>query len=311
MGLEPMVERTPILTVFCYGVLIVGTIASLTPLYLALGTASVASSELNEAGIAIGFGRYLWENLGLAWQRADLGRALFNSLVVAGLVVAGKLVLATLSAYAIVYFRVGYSRWIFWLVLVTIMLPLEVRIVPTFAVASNALGPIQALLDRTGLGWVLTHLFGIRINIAWNLIDTYAGLALPLTATATGTFLFRQFFMTIPPELSEAARLDGAGPLRFFWDILLPLSRTNLAALATLMFLGSWNMYLWPLLVTTDPAMRTAVIAVAGFQPVAGDIFVPEWNLMMAAALIVVVPPIFVIAVAERHFVKGLTGGRS
>ena len=301
MGLEPMVERTPILTVFCYGVLLLGTIASLTPLYLALGTASVASSELNEAGIAFGFGRHLWENLGSAWQRADLGRALFNSLVVAALVVTGKLALSTLSAFAIVYFRVGYSRWIFWLVLVTIMLPLEVRIVPTFAVASNALGPLQALVD----------LFGIRINIAWNLIDTYAGLALPLTATATGTFLFRQFFMTIPPELSEAARLDGAGPLRFFWDILLPLSRTNLAALATLMFLGSWNMYLWPLLITTDPAMRTAVIAVAGFQPVAGDVFVPEWNLMMAAALIVVIPPVFVIAIAERHFVKGLTGGRS
>jgi sn-glycerol 3-phosphate transport system permease protein len=221
-----------------------------------------------------------------------------NSLIVAGGVTAGKIVIAALSAFSIVYFRYRLRMLMFWLIFITLMLPLEVRIVPTYAVAADALRPFQGLINVFGFGIDLPE---------WNLLNSYSGLILPLVATATGTFLYRQFFLTVPDELAEAAKMDGAGPMRFFLQVLMPLSRTNMAALATIMFVWSWNQYLWPLLVVTDHAnYATATMQLQKVVP--GPLFgqPPVWNIAMAANLIVLFPPVLVTILLQRWFVRGL-----
>jgi sn-glycerol 3-phosphate transport system permease protein len=218
----------------------------------------------------------LFANYAEAWQRAHMGRMLVNSAIVALGVAAGKIVISLLSAFAIVYFNFRGKQVVFWMIFVTLMLPVPVRIVSTYNVISV-------------LGWV----------------DTYWGLTVPLMASATGTFLFRQFFQTIPDSLAEAAQLDGAGPLRFLWSILLPLSKANVAALFVILFVYGWNEYLWPLLVTNTPQMRTAVIGIEALVPRSGS-QLPEWNIIMAAAIMVLVPPVAVIVAMQRWFVKGL-----
>ena len=245
------------------------------------------------------------ENVAEAWARADLGRKLVNSIVFAGGVALGKVFIAALSAFSIVFFRYRGRMLIFWLIFITLMLPLEVRIVPTYAVAANALGPYQTILDLTGITWLIEQLTGYRIALQWGLLNTYTGLILPLIATATGTFLYRQFFLTIPDELVEAAKMDGAGPLRFFKDILLPLSRTNMAALGTIMFVWAWNQYLWPLLVTTDAAHGTAVMELKESSSPA-SFGIPDWNVAMAGTLIIMLPPLVVVILMQRWFVRGL-----
>ena len=186
---------------------------------------------------------------------------------------------------------------------------LEVRIVPTYAVAANALTPFQAILDWTGISWLIATLSGVEVALEWNLLNSYTGLILPLVATATGTFLYRQFFLTIPDELVEAARMDGAGPLRFLWDVLIPLSKTNIAALATIMFVYAWNQYLWPLLVVTDRAnYGMVVVQLSDLVPdqltTGGG--TPTWHLAMAATLVVMLPPIAIVILMQRWFVRGL-----
>jgi sn-glycerol 3-phosphate transport system permease protein len=178
------------------------------------------------------------------------------------------------------------------------MLPLEVRIVPTYAVAADALRPFQSMLDFAGISIDLPQ---------WNLLNSYSGLILPLVATATGTFLYRQFFLTVPDELTEAAKMDGAGPLRFFLEVLMPLSKANMAALATIMFVWSWNQYLWPLLIVTDHQnFATATMQLQKVVP--GPLFgePPVWNVAMAANLIVLAPPVLVTILLQRWFVRGL-----
>jgi sn-glycerol 3-phosphate transport system permease protein len=222
-----------------------------------------------------------WPSTGLlanyaeAWQRAQMGRMLLNSAIVAVGVAVGKIVISLLSAFAIVYFDFRGKNVVFWMIFVTLMLPVPVRIVSTYQVVSV-------------LGWV----------------NTYWGLTVPLMASATGTFLFRQFFRTIPDSLAEAAQLDGAGPLRFLWTILLPLSKANMAALFVILFVYGWNDYLWPLMITNTPEMRTAVIGIETLVPRTSQL--PEWNIAMAAAMMVLLPPVTVIVVMQRWFVKGL-----
>jgi sn-glycerol 3-phosphate transport system permease protein len=200
---------------------------------------------------------------------------MFNSLVMALGITVGKIAISIISAYAIVYFRFPFRMFFFWIIFLTLMLPVEVRILPTYKVVAD-------------LG----------------LLNTYAGLTLPLIASATATFLFRQFFMTVPDELAEAARVDGAGPVRFFVTILLPLSRTNIAALSVILFIYGWNQYLWPLLITTDTDMTTIVMGIQRMLFVADS--VPEWNLTMATAMLAMLPPVVVVLVMQRQFVKGL-----
>jgi sn-glycerol 3-phosphate transport system permease protein len=200
---------------------------------------------------------------------------LFNSTVVALSITLGKIAISIISSFAIVYFRFPLRMFFFWMIFVTLMLPVEVRIIPTFQVIAD-------------LG----------------MLNSYAGLTLPLIASATATFLFRQFFLTIPDELAEAARIDGAGPLRFFWDVVVPLSKTTMAALFVIQFIYGWNQYLWPLLITTDESMYTVVIGIK--RMIVGGDAANEWNLVMATAMLALLPPAVVVLLMQKWFVKGL-----
>ncbi|MCR9195436.1 MAG: ABC transporter permease subunit [Hyphomonas sp.] len=284
-------------------VLIVGLTISLGPIYVAFVAASHPVESFGE-GVPIWFGDQIMENFAMAWQRGDFGQQLLNSTIVALIVTAGKCLLATTAAFSITYFQWPGRAVVFWLVLLTLMLPLEVRIIPSYEIAANLLDPVQTIANVTGLTALIEAVGGIRIDLKLSLLDSYAGLTLPLMATVTGTFLFRQFYLTIPDALVDAARLDGAGPFRFFIHILLPLSKTNLAALATISFIFGWNQYLWPLLITTEPEMRTAVIGLQAMIPGVDDL--PLWNHAMAATLIVVTPPVAIVLLLQRWFVRGL-----
>jgi sn-glycerol 3-phosphate transport system permease protein len=203
------------------------------------------------------------------------GPMLLNSLIMAVVIAVGKIAISIISAFAIVYFRFPFRVFFFWLIFVTLMLPVEVRIIPTFQVVADL-----------------------------SMLNSYAGLTIPLIASATATFLFRQFFMTVPEELMEAARVDGAGPLKFFRDILLPLSITNIAALFVILFIYGWNQYLWPLLITTDQSYYTVVMGIQRLATAADAD--PRWNLVMAAVILAALPPVLVILFMQRLFVKGL-----
>jgi sn-glycerol 3-phosphate transport system permease protein len=207
--------------------------------------------------------------------REPVGVMLLNSLIMALTIALGKIAISILSAYAIVYFRFPFRMWIFWMIFMTLMLPVEVRIYPTYKIAADL-----------------------------HLLDSYAGLTLPLIASATATLLFRQFFMTVPDELLEASRIDGAGPFRFFWDTLLPLSRTNMAALFVILFIFGWNQYLWPLLITTRDDMQTIVIGIR--KMITTSDALTEWPVVMATAVLAMLPPVAVVILMQKLFVRGL-----
>ncbi|MBN9045291.1 MAG: ABC transporter permease subunit [Rhizobiales bacterium] len=300
-----MVERSRLFDIFTQVVLLLGFLAALGPIALVVIAASQNLQEVNTVPMPLHPGSDLWHNLTLAWSRARLSTGLVNGIAFATAVAAGKVVLSAISAFSIVFFNYRGRIAIFWIIFVTLMLPLEVRIVPTYAVASNVLGPYQAILDLTGITALINWITGIRISMEWGMLNSLSGLTLPLVATVTGTFLYRQFFMTIPNELVEASRMDGSGPLRFFIEVLLPLSKSNMAALFTIMFIWAWNQYLWPLLVTTDPDHAVAVTNLKYLIP-DGEGGPPEWNVAMAGTLIVLLPPLVVVIVMQRWFVRGL-----
>jgi sn-glycerol 3-phosphate transport system permease protein len=304
-----MIQRTPILDLLTYGILVVGVAIVVLPLWFIFVAASLTLQEVNTPNVHFIPGDQLLVNMASAWKRASLGVKLLNSLIMAVGVAGGKVAIAAITAFALVFFRFPGRTIVFWLIFATLMLPLEVRIVPTYAVAANALSPFQIIAEHLGFAWAWQAVTGIELKLEWNLLNTYTGLILPLIATATGTFLYRQFFMTIPDELVEAAKMDGAGALRFFRDILTPLSRTNIIALFTIMFLYAWNEYLWPLLITTDQVnFGNATIALRQLVPnistTGGG--TPDWNVAMAGALIVMLPPLLVVVLLQSFFIKGL-----
>lgn len=306
-----MIERTPVLNFATHAILVGGLLIAFLPMWLVFVAATLTIEQINSPPISLIPGGELFTNLAAAWNRADLGTRLLNSLFVAVAVAAGKIAIASITAFAIVFFRFPGRMLVFWMIFVTLMLPLEVRIVPTYAVAANALAPLQAVLELLGIAWLWRMATGVELALEWNLLNSYTGLILPLVATATGTFLFRQFFMTIPAEIVEAARMDGARPLRFLRDMLIPLSKTNIAALFTIMFIYAWNQYLWPILVTTDRAnYGTAVMELKRLIPTAATTGggTPDWNVAMAGCLIVMLPPLVVVALMQRYFVRGLIG---
>jgi sn-glycerol 3-phosphate transport system permease protein len=299
-----MVERTPILDMLTQVLLFLALVAALAPFGIVAIAATHDLRTVNQVPMPLIPGHDLAKNIAEAWARADLGRKIVNSILFAGGVAAGKVIIAGLSAFSLVFFRYRGRVLIFWLIFITLMLPLEVRIVPTYAVAANVLSPYQTLLDLAGISWLIEKVTSVRISLQWGLLNTYTGLILPLIATATGTFLYRQFFRTIPDELVEAAKMDGAGALRFLKDILVPLSKTNMAALGTIMFVWAWNQYLWPLLVTTDAAHGTAVMELKELIP--GSFGIPDWNVAMAGTLVIMLPPLIVVVLMQRWFVRGL-----
>ena len=277
-----MVEHRPLGSIVSHLVLIAGVAIVALPLYVGFVASTLSFDQVTAVPMQMTLGTHLLENYGAVLlhgstvgSKAPVGQMMWNSLVMALAIAIGKIVISMLSAFAIVYFRFPLRKTFFWMIFVTLMLPVEVRILPTYQVVAS-------------LG----------------MVDTYAGLTLPLIASATATFLFRQFFLTVPEELAEAARIDGAGPMRFFVDILLPLSRTSIAALFVIMFIYGWNQYLWPLLVTTREDMYTVVIGIK--RMVAGGDTLIEWQFVMATAMLALLPPAVVVLVMQRWFVKGL-----
>jgi len=277
-----MVEHRPLLNLLSHAILLFGVAIVAFPVWIAFVASTHSSQELMSGVVPFLPGDQLVANYrqilfdGMSTSGAPpIGLMLLNSLVMALGIAVGKIVISLLSAFAIVYFRFRFRTAIFWIIFVTLMLPVEVRILPTYDVTA-----------RLGL------------------LNSYSGLILPLIASATATFLFRQFFMTVPEELTEAARIDGAGPLKFFLDILLPLSRTNIAALFVILFIYGWNQYLWPLIVTTSESYYTVVMGIQ--RLVTSAEMLPQWHLVMATAVLAMLPPVVVIVLMQRLFVKGL-----
>src|SRR5271154_4787006 len=265
-----------------HAVLLAGLALVLFPVYVAFVASSLTLRDILDApmtlipgpDLAANFRAALTEGT-IATSGQGVGAMMANSLVMALAIAVGKIAISLPSAYAVVFFRFPLRRLCFWAIFVTLMLPVEVRIIPTYQVAADL-----------------------------RLIDSYAGLALPLIASATATLLFRQFFLTIPDEIVEAAKLDGAGPWRFLIWIAIPLSRTNIAALFVILFIYGWNQYLWPLLVTNSPAMTTIVIGIR--QMIGNGDAQTAWQLVMATALLAMLPPVAIVLATQRWFVAGL-----
>ncbi|MEN8212306.1 MAG: ABC transporter permease subunit [Thermodesulfobacteriota bacterium] len=301
-----MVEKTPLLDVFTYTFLIVGIFIVGFPIIYSLIAATLPLEDVSRVPMPLIPGDQFMVNIKEAWSRGDLGTQILNSFLMASGITFGKIVISMIGAFSIVYFDYKFRVVAFASVFCTLMLPVEVRILPTYEMAANVLTPVQALWDllhlNTVVSWFSSH--DISVNLNWSLLDSYTGLILPLIASATCTFLFRQFFLTVPEELCEAAKIDGASPMTFFRKILFPLSKTNIAALVVIEFVYGYNQYLWPLLITTNPKMTTAVIGLQNLIPQADDL--PEWNIALGAAVLVMLPPILVVLFMQRWFVKGL-----
>ena len=295
-----MVERTRGIDIACHVILILGGLLVCLPIYFAFVVGSHTVGDVLAVPPPWLPGREFLANAVAAWEKGNLGRLFVNSFIVAVGIAVGKIAVSLLSAFAVAYFRFRWRMLAFWLIFVSLMLPVEVRILPTYEAVANVALPLQWLIDALDVGrWL-----GIEIALDWNMMNSYGGLILPLIASATATFLFRQFFLTVPEELCEAARIDGAGALRFFRSILLPLSVPNMVALAIILFLYGWNQYLWPLLFTTDKDMATAVIGLKSLIPQSDS--EPAWNIAMNAALLVMLPPVVVVMLLQRWLVKGL-----
>lgn len=279
-----MVERRPWLTLLTHASLVLGVIVVAFPLYLTWVASTQSAQQIHQGNpMSLWPGDHFWETYRLTlWggtnsagsALAPMWPMMLVSLITALSIAVGKIAISLLSAFAIVYFRFPLRGLVFWMIFVTLMLPVEVRIAPTYEVVAN-------------LG----------------LLNSFAGLSVPLMASATATFLFRQFFLTVPDELVEAARIDGAGPMRFFLDVLLPLSITNIAAMFVIQFIYGWNQYLWPLLVTTDEGMYPVVLGIK--RLISGESWT-EWNVVMASAMLAMLPPALVVIGMQKWFVKGL-----
>jgi sn-glycerol 3-phosphate transport system permease protein len=291
-----MNERTPILDAVCHLILLVGAALVCLPIYFVFVTGSLSQPEIMRVPMSWLPGNQFLANMQTVLSNANFGRLLLNSFIIATGITVGKLAVSVIAAFAVTYFRFPFRMTVFWLIFMSLMLPIEVRIVPTYESAANVALPLNILGSWLGIQAL--------VDLDWNLVNTYSGLILPLIASATATFLFRQFFLTVPDELCEAARIDGASPWQFFRLILLPLSRSNIVALAIILFLMGWNQYLWPLLLTTDPAMANAVIGLKKLMPQSDSL--PTWHLLMNAALLTMLPPTLVILILQRWFVKGL-----
>lgn len=277
-----MVENRRFLTFFTHLFLIVSLIIMLFPVWVALMASTYSGPEINAGASLLVPGNHFIEN-----YRTTLtdtggitaipgGKMMLNSLFMALAISIGKIIISLMSAFALIYFRFPFRKTAFWLIFVTLMLPVEVRIIPTYQVMTDL-----------------------------NMLNSYAGLTVPLIASATATFLYRQFFLTIPDEIAEAARVDGAGPWRFFCDIIMPMSRTNTAALFVILFIYGWNQYLWPLLITPDASFETVVMGISKVRNAVGEF--PVWNIAMTLTILAALPPVLLVIVMRKMFVRGLT----
>jgi sn-glycerol 3-phosphate transport system permease protein len=278
-----MIEHRPFGSIMSHLIIILGLLVIAFPVWITVVAATHDSVRVTQVPFPLLPGDQFFINLKAMFSNSEeaiggipVGMMMLNSLIMALMIATGKIVISLLSAFAIVYFQFRFRMFFFWMIFVTLMLPVEVRILPTFEVVAD-------------LG----------------MLNSYWGLTIPLIASATATFLFRQTFLGVPDELLEAARIDGAGPMRFFFDILLPISRTSIAALFVILFIFGWNQYLWPLLITTDKSMYTIVMGMKSLLETAdGE---PAWHIIMMTALMAMLPPIIVVLGMQNLFVKGLT----
>ena len=277
-----MVERRPFLDFLSHLMLVLGVVVVAFPVYVTFVASTLTADEVLQAPMTLLPGGHFLENYrtvlvaGVGNAASPVSTMMLNSLIMALGIALGKITISIISAFAVVYFKFPLRKTFFWMIFITLMLPVEVRILPTYKVVSD-------------LG----------------MLDSYFGLTIPIIASATATFLFRQFFLTIPDELAEAARIDGAGPLRFFKDVVLPLSKTSIAALFVIQFIYGWNQYLWPLLITTQKSMTPVVVGVTQMISRSGDA-ATDWNLVMATVMLAMVPPAIVVVLMQKWFVKGL-----
>ena len=276
-----MVEDRRMGDLIAYFILTIGVLIVAFPVWLTFVASTWDAATVINGQMPLYPGPYFLENYNRilfvgtsSTTREPVIGMMLNSFIMAMAIALGKIFISVLSAYAVVYYRFPFRMTAFWIIFITLMLPVEVRIFPTFKIVSDL-----------------------------NMLDTYQGLAIPLIASATGTLLFRQFFMTIPDELLEASKIDGAGPFKFFKDTLIPLSMTTIAALFVIQFIYGWNQYLWPLLMTTQEDMYPVVM---GIKRLIGGEAYTEWNVVMATAILAMLPPALVVILMQRWFVKGL-----
>ena len=277
-----MVENRPWLAVLTHIVLIFGVLLMFFPIYLVFVASTHTLADVINVPMPLLPGSHLWENYRRALTEgakalgAPVGVMLLNSMIMAVGIAVGKIGISLLAAFAVVYFQFRFRLFFFWMIFITLMLPVEVRILPTYKVIADL-----------------------------HLLDSYTGLILPLVASATATFFFRQFFLSIPDEIVEAARVDGAKPLRFFVDILIPMSRTSIAAMFVILFIYGWNQYLWPLLITTKEEYYTLLIGINRMLAVGDQ--QAEWQVIMATTLLAMLPPVLVVISMQRLFIRGMT----
>ncbi|RJQ62033.1 MAG: sn-glycerol-3-phosphate ABC transporter permease UgpE [Desulfobacteraceae bacterium] len=276
-----MVEHRPWLTFATHAILILGMAAIAFPIYVTFVASTHPLADITGSFPMLPGDRLLDNyiralSVGSKDVGATVGTMMLNSLIMALGITAGKISISLLAAFAVVYFRFRFRMLFFWMIFITLMLPVEVRILPTYKVAADL-----------------------------KMLDSYSGLIFPLIASATATFLFRQFFMIVPDELCEAVRIDGGGPLRFFFDILIPMSRTSIAALFVILFIYGWNQYLWPLLITTDESFYTLLIGIKRMLDVGES--QAEWHIIMASAMLAMIPPVLVVVFMQKQFVRGMT----
>jgi sn-glycerol 3-phosphate transport system permease protein len=276
-----MVEHRPALTFVTHATLILGALVLAFPIYVTFVASTHTLEEITKSFPLLP-GRHLVENylraltVGPQNVGATVGTMMLNSFIMALGITFGKISISLLAAFAIVYFRFRLRMVFFWMIFITLMLPVEVRILPTYKVAAD-------------LG----------------MLDSRSGLIFPLIASATATFLFRQFFMTVPDELCEAHRIDGGSPMQFFFDILMPMSRTSIAALFVILFIYGWNQYLWPLLITSDEKYYTLLIGIKRMLDVGEG--QAEWHIIMASTILAMLPPVLVVIFMQKQFVRGMT----
>lgn len=274
-----MIENRPGLKFLSHFCLIVAVLLVCFPIYLAFVASTQTAQDVVNVPLSLIPGDQFWENYSraLSGEGASISaaRMLWVTIVMTLIIAVGKIAISLLSAFAIVYFRFPFRMLLFWIIFITLMLPVEVRIIPTFDVVANL-----------------------------KMLNSYAGLTIPLIASATATFLFRQFFITVPDELLEAARIDGAGAMRFFKDILLPLSIPTVASLFVIQFIYGWNQYLWPLLMATKENMFPLSVGLRQMMG-NGDVAV-DWNIVMATVVLMLIPPMLVILLMQKWLVKGL-----
>lgn len=301
-----MIERTAGIDRTATALLVFGIAFILSPIVVALITATQSYEDFIKAGgISLAIGTHFFDNLWIIVTKTRLPAQLLNSFVISLLVAAIKCTFAFTATFALVFYESRWNRIVFALTIATVMLPLELIVITTYQIVANVAMPLNWLFDLTGLGWAVERFAGFRPHFEWSLLDTYIGVAAPIATSSTSVFIYRQFFLSLPRDLPRAAAMDGAGPIRFMFDILLPLSWTPLVATFLFWFIGGWTSYLWPLVAASTPDAQPAVVGLAKLVTNEQD-RIPEVPMLMTGALFVSFIPVALIAIMQRQIVRGM-----